>query len=225
MSRRDAAERALSAVLSIATVVGVGVLLERRINDPTPRSSGTRIEQIGNWELVSKGSVATVTENKSAVDVVTFTDFECPMCKVADSVITALIEHRGLTVNRRIVSFPLPGHRSAMGAALAFECSSSQGRGSQMYKSLYESTHLFGSAPWQQLARAANVLDSAKFAQCMGLESSKERILAGLALGKRLKISGTPAFVINGTLYDAAPLDVVEKALVNAVGGSHTSMF
>ena len=216
MTKLAGFERILSAVLSFATIVGVGVLVEGRLSPRTAGAAGARVERIKNWEGISESSTSVISDSQGVVRVVTFTDFECPMCKITDSLLTALDKkHPGL-MTRSIVSFPLPGHAHAMEAAVAFECARSQGRAGAMHEHLYKSTKDFANAPWHAIARSSAVVDSTRFAECLDSEDGARRVAEGLELGRTLGISGTPAFVVNGMLYGAAPFHLVEKAILES---------
>ncbi|MBP6772761.1 MAG: thioredoxin domain-containing protein [Gemmatimonadaceae bacterium] len=213
MSKLAQAERLLSALLSLATIAGVGILIDNRFRPPEPSGGRSRIEEVENWAQRSLPLATAVSDGAAgSVSVTTFTDYECPMCRIADSVLRVL-DTSTRVIDRKVIPFPLPGHRNAMAAAEALECAASQGRASAMHTALYQSSSEFSTAPWVRLSRVAGVHDSAAFALCLSAESTKTKVLAGLELGRQLKISGTPAFVVNGTLYDAVPLDEVERAI------------
>lgn len=219
MSKVSTIERVLSGLLSIATVIGVAVLVEGRVSSRSKNAGGARIEHIKNWENMSESSKAVISDSLGKVSVVTFTDFECPMCKITDSLLTELEQKNPRLMTRSIVAFPLPGHAHAMKAAVAFECARSQGRARAMHERLYSSTKEFGNAPWHAIAQSSSVPDSARFAECLTSEQGAKRVVAGLELGKSLGITGTPAFVVDGKLYDAAPFNIVEKAILDAGRG------
>jgi protein-disulfide isomerase len=214
MSKLEAVERVLSAALSLATIVGVGVLVAGRLS---PAAGGMRTEPIADWSSLSEASVVKLSDSTGGVRVVTFTDFECPVCRMSDSILSSLSRRYPGRISRSVIHFPLAGHTNSMPAAVAFECAAVQGRASEMHERLFSSARIFAMQPWTALAREAGVPDSTKYVECLKSKESTTRPLKGLELGSRLKITGTPAFVINGKLFDSAPLPVIESEIVHAV--------
>lgn len=81
----------LSALLSLATIAGVGILIDNRFRPPEPSGGRSRIEEVENWAQRSLPLATAVSDGAAgSVSVTTFTDYECPMCRIADSVLRVL---------------------------------------------------------------------------------------------------------------------------------------
>lgn len=215
MKRLDQAERVLSWILSIATLIGVSLLVERRFKERGSESVG-RVEKISDWAQMSESAISQSLGRPGRVSVTVFTDFQCPMCRVGDSLLSALAEEHPDLLERTIVHFPLPGNVHAVSAAKAFECAAVQGHADEMLVSLFRAARSFGVFSWSEIARSSGVTDSAKFFECFGSAGVMQRIHDGIALGQKLQISGTPAYVVDGTLYDAATFGLVAEAILSA---------
>jgi protein-disulfide isomerase len=155
----------------------------------------------------------------SGVQIAVFTDYQCPFCRRLDSVLNVLSQqHRG-KLSRSVIHFPLSEHPHARRAAQAMECASVQGRGREVHGQLYANQNRIGDLASSQLAAAAAIPDSDGFAACVAADSTFSRIDAGLALGDRLKVSGTPVALVNGWLLDPATPSSVAAAVEALING------
>ena len=214
-------ERVLSALLSVATMIGVGILVESRINRTA--DAGFRQERIQGWTDVRPNVVTHIGESSGDSELAMFTDYECPVCRAVDSALAGPKRDGTSAISSSIIHFPLPGHPNAMNAAVALECAAAQGRASPMHRALFRNVQRFGKASWVSIAVDAGVPDTAKFAGCFERETPRKRIQEGINLGTKLKISGTPAYVIDGVLYDAAPFPEIQKALSEVSSKARTN--
>lgn len=221
MTQSSSFERALSFGLLAATFVIVALLVEQRLERRTPVRLGDepRIERVSEWELLRDSAAALLDSSPSSPAVLVFTDFECPFCARLDTVLARLRSQGEGQHARHLVHFPLPSHRYANDAAIAFECARAQGRSREMYEHLLQSQSRIGTHPWWTFARAVGVRDSSAFAQCLADSSMTERVRRGISAGTRLKLSGTPAVLIDGWLIDPATPAVVEEAMSKIVAG------
>jgi len=108
------------------------------------------------------------------------------------------------------VHLPLAQHPAARGAALAQICTRPQGRGRQMHEYLMTNESWRSDTAWVAIAHGLGVEDTLEFKRCMLDSASSELLARGVALAKRLQVTGTPTFVgTHGTLLgpiDAAAL-------------------
>ena len=209
----------MSAALSVATIVATVVLVEGRINARSEPLVQKRVEFLKDWSRSIAPTGTPLGDTGRIVKIGIFTDFQCPFCKRMDSVLTMLETKYPNAIARTVVHFPIQGHQFAKPAAIAFECAAQQGRAAQMHGVLYAEQQQFGKSPWSDFARKAKVLDVNRFDACVSQDSSNARIEAGIALGTKLAISGTPAVVVNGWLFDPAFPEAIEKAVGNVARG------
>lgn len=156
------------------------------------------------------------------VTLTVFTDFQCPQCKYADSVLVDMLAKEFPTVRRAIVHLPVEAtHPQALLAAKAFECADSVGQGPEMYAALLNNQRNLGVKTWTEIAAEAQVEDTTALRRCIS-EVSEQRIRAGIALAEKLDVSGTPAAVINGWLVDPAVPAKVRATLESAFREART---
>lgn len=223
MANSSAVDRILSRVLTVCAVIAVGFLVEARFRprQPPPMPGPEpRVEQIANWRVRSDG-IAIPVDDSAAVDVLVFTDFQCPFCARLDSALGILMMSRPGAIRRSVVHYPLPGNVHAFPAAVAFECAARQGRERVMHRRLYEEqrNRRLALGAWTTLAVAAGVEDRGAFESCVGDTLSHRRILDGIRWGSELAIRGTPALIVGGWLIEPPTQASVESALDAVLAG------
>lgn len=217
----DRPERIFSGALTLAAIVIAAALVHReffaRPNVVSGGSSGKPPEWMASWADLLKSSVV-IGDSGAPVKVIEFMDLECPFCKGFNARARALRQKFGRSVAVAIVHFPLEMHRFARPAARAAECAGERGRFEQFLNLVYERQDSLGLKSWASFASEAGVQDSAGFQRCVSATATVSRIEAGLALGQRIGVTGTPTVVINGWRYftppDSLELDRVVSALL-----------
>ena len=144
----------------------------------------------------------------AAVTLIEVSDFQCPYCRqFAETTYRQLDSAyiRTGKVKMLFINYPLPGHQSAYIASEAAMCASVQGKFWPMHDRLFATQRDWSSATdaarrFEGFATELG-LDMASFRDC----TANDRV-AQLIIGDALKaagggISGTPAFVINGTRF------------------------
>lgn len=143
------------------------------------------------------------------VQMIVYSDFECPVCLDYLDSIKQVKEIFGDKVVIAYRHYPLSYHANAQEAALASECSSEQGKFWEMHELLYKNNKENSLSYEQYVYNAQGLgLDMQKFSQCMGEEKYKEKVYNNYLEGKMFGVSGTPATFINGQyLPGAYPLE------------------
>ncbi|HTW82500.1 MAG TPA: thioredoxin domain-containing protein [Candidatus Sulfotelmatobacter sp.] len=140
------------------------------------------------------------------VTLVEYGDFECPYCGRAESTVQALA--RRYPTQLRIVfrSFPLLQHRHAEKAAEAAEFAADHGKFWELHDLLYQhqdaldEPHLLGYA--RELGLDADALATAL------REGTYAPVIAEVKEGgEESGIPGTPAFFLNGLLFEDDPTE------------------
>ncbi len=148
---------------------------------------------------VARGSTTPLGDAHAPVQIVIFSDFECPFCKNVEGVIKEVKNHYGDAVLVSFRDFPLPFHTNAWKAAEAARCADAQGRYADYRDSLFADTSRI--APVDLLNRAGELgLDVVEFERCMEGGGMKAKIDADIADAGRLGVAGTPTVYINGRL-------------------------
>lgn len=130
------------------------------------------------------------------IEIVVFSDFECPFCKRAAAELKRIEVGRPGRVKIFFKHYPLAMHVSSVPAALAAEAARMQGRFWEMHDALFEHQGDLSPSLYPKLAAELG-LDVARFAKDMASPEAAARITADQADGKKLRVDGTPFFVVN----------------------------
>jgi protein-disulfide isomerase len=142
------------------------------------------------------------------VKIIEFADYQCPYCKQVHPDLQRLREEFPQQTVLVYEDFPLPMHPFAEKAAEASHCAEDQGKFWEYHDGLFQHNGPLDAEALKGIARSLN-LDQAKFTQCLDSGKEAPTVAKGLAEGKKLGLTGTPTFFINGhmaagaTKYDA----------------------
>jgi protein-disulfide isomerase len=154
----------------------------------------------------------------ASVQLLEFSDFECPFCASLHKDLKTLRTRYPTQVALTFMHFPLPMHRFAIPAARVAECAGDQGRFEAMYDRLFDEQDSLGLKPWSEFASEAGVADSAAFEACIKRTDPIPRVVDGKALGNEWDVHSTPTVVINGWRLGRPPnpeeLDRMVKAIL-----------
>lgn len=136
------------------------------------------------------------------VTLVEYGDYQCSYCGEAYPVVKEILNRYENRIRFVFRNFPIPElHPMAMSAAETAEYAGSQGEFWQAHDALYENQELLGERLYvaiaEQLGLSAEGVESA-----VGTEEFGARITADINGGIRSGVNGTPAFYVNGSLYN-----------------------
>jgi protein-disulfide isomerase len=192
--------------LAAIAIVG-GVLIARSaMTREAPLTADTVVPLASGPRGVVLGS------DSAPVELMEFSDFECPWCARYAVLQMPDIRQRIVPTGRlrvRFVHFPLSIHKKSPYAHLAAACANEQGR-------FWDLTDLIfaNQEDWVESANPASVLEG--YAQRLGLDMDRYRscvrerrpwgqVMADKHLGDSLGITATPTFFINGRELAGAP--------------------
>jgi protein-disulfide isomerase len=147
------------------------------------------------------------------VEIVEFSDFQCPYCLAANPTVTRVIDTYGDRIRFVYRNYPLPNHPQARPAAEAAQCANAQGRFWPYHDRLFANPSKLSD---DELKRAAAELglDTARFNACFESHQFKTVVDADVLAGQDAGVTGTPAFFINGReLTGAQPFEQFQKII------------
>lgn len=204
----DMNHRQLIAWLCLIAVVVASVQGARRMQD-WQRARLPIIRQLGK----ARGGEHPV------LDLVVFSDFQCPACSQTTQILHPLLERYPHQVRINFRQFPLERpHRWAMAAAIASECAGLQDRFWTFHDLLYARQATWAAsqdavALFKQYARELNLRLSA-FDRCLDQRQTLPMVQQDMKEGERERVSSTPTIIINqgqerfvgsALLHDALP--------------------
>ena len=155
----------------------------------------------------------------ATVTLVEFSDFECAYCvRFYKDTLGPLLDSYPAEIRFVYRDFPLVSiHPNAKPAAEAAQCAFAQGKFWEFHNQLFENQTQLGDRQYLKIASDIG-LDMAAFEQCYSSSTFSEEVSNDFEAGRRLGVTGTPTFFINGRpLIGAQPLSafitVIEEEL------------
>jgi protein-disulfide isomerase len=153
---------------------------------------------------ITEGTLPVRGEKGSPITLVEFSDFHCPFCKRVEPTIKQVLEKYGTQVRFVYRDFPIDSmHPQARKASEAARCANDQGEYWEFHELLYQGGPDASPATMSALAKKTG-LDVAKFDACVAAGTHKAAVQADIDEGRKLGVTGTPAFFINGRLVSGA---------------------
>lgn len=138
----------------------------------------------------------------ATVKLVEYSDFQCPACAAFQPVVTELMSKYGDKISFEYKNFPLPMHPYALPAAVAAEAAGQQGKFYEFHDMLFQNQEEWSksSTPSVFFIKYAGEigLDVEKFKSQMNSTALRDKVKNDQAEGRKLEISGTPTFFLNG---------------------------
>jgi protein-disulfide isomerase len=147
------------------------------------------------------------------IELIEFSDFQCPYCLRANPVVTQVLSTYGDRIRFVYRNYPLPSHPNARPAAEAAQCAAEQGQFWPYHDRLFANQSKLADEDLKQSAVAVG-LDAAKFNACFDSHKYRTRVEADIQAGNEAGVNGTPAFFINGRMLSGAqPFDEFKRVI------------
>ena len=160
---------------------------------------------------VAAGNAPAKGTKNAPLQVVIFSDFQCPFCKRVEPQLSQLEKEYGGKVHMAWKNYPLPFHQNAEPAAEAAMAANAQGKFWQMHDKLFENNTALDRPSLEKYAQELG-LDMAKFKADLDAQKYKSSIEADTKEGQAVGVNGTPAVFINGRKINGAyPWETFKK--------------
>lgn len=183
---------AILAILILGFFGFVAVQNNKSKQSPNPSDSTT-----------AQASEHKIGAGKKGVTLVEYGDFQCPSCGAYFELLQEVKAKYGDDITFQFRNFPLTQiHPNAMSAHRAAEAAAKQDKFWQMHDKIYERQQA-----WSSSQNATQLFENYATELSLNMDKFKEDykssavnavINADMSAGKELKITGTPAFFING---------------------------
>ena len=170
------------------------------------------------------------------VTIYEFSDFQCPYCARATSVLDELLEKRPNDVRLVYLQLPLSIHDWAMPAAVASTCAADQDheafwllhdRYFEQQGAIVNATLLDQSREWLQESASIDMdlwESCAMDAESAANQSAVLRVEVSVATAERMGVTGTPAFFVNGHFLNGIqPLETFEELIDELIAEQDSS--
>jgi protein-disulfide isomerase len=162
---------------------------------------------------VSAAKGATKGQPNAPIEMIEFSDFQCPFCQRAHATVEQVLATYGDRIRFVYRHYPVQGHAAAKPAAEASECAKEQGKFWPFHDRLFANTSKLGDADLKAHAAAVGV-DTATFNACVDSHKYRSVVEADARDGDAVGVNGTPAFYINGRMISGAqPFEVFKKLI------------
>ena len=164
-------------------------------------------------QMVSAAGSPTKGSASAPIEIIEFSDFQCPFCLRADPTVRQVLTTYGDKIRFVYRHYPLPNHPFARPAAEAAACAGEQGKFWQYHDLLFANPSKLSDADLKQHAAELG-LNAPQFNSCVDTHKLKAMIDKDVKEGEEAGVNGTPAFFINGRMISGAqPLDVFTKII------------
>ena len=154
---------------------------------------------------------------KAKITIIEFSDYQCPFCSRAESTIAQILDNYPNDVRLAFVHMPLPFHNNAAAAARAARAAQNQGKFWEMHEKLFNNQRQLDIDSLYQFAEELG-LDMVRFDRDMDSDQTDAFIAQGMKDAEKFGISGTPSFLINGTVFvGAQPYEKFEEVIKSEI--------
>jgi protein-disulfide isomerase len=156
------------------------------------------------------------------LNIVKFTDFQCPFCRLMHPVIESVREQHDGRVHVVRVMVPLPSHPGAGPAALAYQCAP-EDRREALAERLYDAEPAeLTPAGVRELARAVG-LEPARFDACLADERTAALVSDQMKSFVAAGLEALPATFVQSELVLGADEEKFRAAVERALAGSRSA--
>ena len=161
----------------------------------------------------------TKGKQDSAVTVVEFTDYQCPVCAQAQPVVERLIAEYGDRVRFVVRDFPLAQHKDAEKAAEAAEAAREQGKYWDFTAILFRNQSALGTNMLKQYAGVLG-LDRKRFDAALDSGKFAGEVERDVRDGQKIGVNATPTFFVNGRQVTERTYESLKAAIEAALKAS-----
>ena len=155
---------------------------------------------------VAIGNSPVLGKKDAKIQVVAFSDFQCPYCSRGGEVAHELQKKYGSKLVVAFKHYPLPFHQQAIPASEMSECVKKIGGDEKFWK--FHDITFKKQDKMDNESLLANVketgVDQAKVKECFDKGEFKELVKADMDYGNKLGVRSTPTFFVNGQLVAGA---------------------
>jgi protein-disulfide isomerase len=169
---------------------------------------------------VEIGNSPILGSKSAKVQIVEFSDFQCPFCSRAADTVHQLQKKYGKKVAIAFKHFPLPMHKDAKPASEASMCINEQSTDKfwKYHDLLFKAQDKMDTASLEKMAKDVGA-DVAKFKACFESKKYAKAVEADMQYGEKVGVRSTPTFFVNGQIINGAvPLEQFAEVIDEELG-------
>jgi protein-disulfide isomerase len=164
-------------------------------------------------QRVSIGKAPAKGPAGAPIEIIEFSDFQCPFCQKANAIVDQVLKEYGDRIRFAYRHFPLPNHPDARPAAEASQCAAEQNRFWPYHDKLFANPSRLSTVDLKQHAADLG-LEAKAFNSCVDTHKYGADVQADIEAGVVAGGDATPAFFINGRMVSGAqPFDVFKRVI------------
>jgi protein-disulfide isomerase len=152
--------------------------------------------------------ISFAQSSEAEINIVKYSDYQCPACKYFVSIEEQLKEEYGDKISLTTKHFPLNMHEHAQLASRVVEAAREQDKYQEMHDMIFAGQEQWarGNAEAIFIGYAKSLdLDMEQFRNDMNSADMQRIVMADKRDGLELNVNSTPAFFINGTKLENNP--------------------
>ena len=173
------------------------------IEEPTPP-----VVSVNTKGFPSKG------DKNGKIEIVEFADYQCPHCQTAAKAVKKVLEKHKKDVKVVFIDLPVNPSGISRKVAEAAACATEQGKYWDFHDMAFEQQSSLSAESPNKIAEALK-LNMESFKTCLESGKTKELIATGENEARRLGLTGTPSFFVNGVKLHAN--GTLEESLIKAI--------
>ncbi|MFH0814713.1 MAG: DsbA family protein [Candidatus Falkowbacteria bacterium] len=176
-------------------------------------------DSVAQQVVAIKASEHVRGNKDSKVEIIEYSDFECPFCLKHRATMDEVYKNYKDKVKFVFRHYPLSFHENAFKAAMAVECAGEQGKFWEMHDKAFDANEsaTMGVDAWKAAAKKLG-LNTAKFNTCLDGDKYADKINNDIKEASASGVSGTPATFINGEVVSGAyPYETLKEKIEAAL--------
>ena len=186
---------------------------------PAPQPARRRGPDPNKRYTVDTNGAPKLGPDTAKIQIVEFSDFQCPFCKRVGPTLKQVRQEYGDQVQIVWKHMPLSFHPKAPAAHKAAEAAHRQGKFWEMHDKIFENQREMSPAKYEEYAQELG-LNVEQFKADAASPEVQKRLDQDLKAAASVGVSGTPAFFVNGRyLSGAQPFPAFKKLIDQELNG------
>lgn len=152
---------------------------------------------------IDTGDNPSIGPKGAKIQLVEFTDYQCPFCGRVRPAINQIIDEYKDKVRYTLMDFPLSFHQFAKKAHEAVHCAGDQGKYWEYNKEIWSKQQALQVDKLKEYAKELK-LNPKKFDECLDSDKYTKLVEKNTKVGADAGAQGTPSFFINGIFLSGA---------------------
>ncbi|MEW6593560.1 MAG: thioredoxin domain-containing protein [Thermodesulfobacteriota bacterium] len=202
--------------ISVAGFTGAGV--DDKVYVSSSKTAAVQALSVSFAMPIDTTGAPFVGPANAPVEIVVFSDFECPYCGQVGPLLEQVLEHNPKNVRIVFKHFPLGFHKNARPAAMAAIAAQKQGKFWEMHDRLFANQKNLTLEKFRALAKELK-LNPGQFDRDLGSAETAQQLEKDINDGRRAAVRGTPTLFVNGRRVKDRDAALIQKMINEELKG------